>query len=230
MNHPSSPGVFLNEARDAARAGDYAHAAERYEYFFDHALDDDPAAFYGVRLSYCLSEWARLGKHHPKARERLTQKQSAALEAFDRSGVPEKFHDYVAISKALDAMDEARATFLRYHSTGNALAQQAYQFIWRDLAAAGEYLACSDNMPDAKESYGRILLVFDATAKICQQDPDIGDADMLAHAKSSYSRDLGMIVSILRNSRRDEECSIILEQAAKDMTPRGMLELTSSAL
>lgn len=48
--------MYLNEARKTFKSKDYAKSLFSYEYFFDHALDEDGASFYGVRLSYCLSE------------------------------------------------------------------------------------------------------------------------------------------------------------------------------
>jgi hypothetical protein len=62
----------LDNARAAFKHGDYPEALRQYDYFFDHALDDDPAALYGVRLSYCLDEWAKLGEKYPPALESLS--------------------------------------------------------------------------------------------------------------------------------------------------------------
>ena len=47
----------LKDAQLAHQAGDFVNALKFYQQFFDHALDDDPYAFYGVRLSYCLEGW-----------------------------------------------------------------------------------------------------------------------------------------------------------------------------
>ena len=56
----------LDRARAAFKEANYSRALEQYEYFFDHALDDDPHSLYGVRLSYCLAEWVRLGELYPE--------------------------------------------------------------------------------------------------------------------------------------------------------------------
>ena len=46
------PGKVLDEARAAAKQGDYAVALEKYERFFDRALVDqgEDGNYYGVRL------------------------------------------------------------------------------------------------------------------------------------------------------------------------------------
>jgi len=50
----------LEDAKLAHESGDFVNALKFYEQFFDHALDDDPYALYGVRLSYCLDGWVKL--------------------------------------------------------------------------------------------------------------------------------------------------------------------------
>jgi hypothetical protein len=60
----------LDEARTACHSGDFARALDRYVWFFDNCLANDPA-YYGVRLSYVLDEWTDLGKKYPPAAERF---------------------------------------------------------------------------------------------------------------------------------------------------------------
>src|SRR4051812_19028994 len=92
-----NPREILDNARSAFRSGDYPVALERYEYFFDHALDDDDAAFYGVRLSFCLDEWARLGEKYPAAKDRLEKKRDEALSSLVQTRNPQQFNDFKSI-------------------------------------------------------------------------------------------------------------------------------------
>ena len=98
----ANPRDALDEARAAFRERNYDTALERYEHFFDHALDDDAHSLYGVRLSYCLSEWAKLGDVHPLARRRLEEKASESLDLLVHTRDPERFHDFIAICGYLD--------------------------------------------------------------------------------------------------------------------------------
>ena len=84
----ASPIEVLATARSAARNGDYPLALDRFEWFFDHALEEDPASFYGVRLSYCVSEWARVGQTYPPALRRLRERQQDALRLLDETRNP----------------------------------------------------------------------------------------------------------------------------------------------
>src|SRR5690242_9176390 len=101
------PGQVLKEARAAAKAGNYALALERYELFFDRALLDqgEDNNYYGVRLSYCLDEWTRIGERYPAARQRLETKATEALAAFEATSDSEKFHDFQSITDHLGEKD-----------------------------------------------------------------------------------------------------------------------------
>ena len=72
----------LEDARLAHQAGDFVNALKFYEHFFDHALDDDPYALYGARLSHCLTGWGELAQVFPGAMNRLTTKKRHALEHY----------------------------------------------------------------------------------------------------------------------------------------------------
>src|SRR5262245_16233199 len=121
------PGQVLEEARAAAQAGDYAVALENYERFFDRALHDqgEDNNYYGVRLSYCLDEWARLGEKYPAARERLEAKATEAQASFEATGAFDKFHDFQSIRDHLGQQDVVFAQFLQYHRSNPKLANVA---------------------------------------------------------------------------------------------------------
>ena len=92
----------LEDAQLAHRAGDFVNALKFYEQFFDHALDDDPYALYGVRLSYCLDGWVQLADEFVGAKNQLISKQQDMFAEYQSSRHPERFHDYYMISKGLN--------------------------------------------------------------------------------------------------------------------------------
>ena len=139
------PGQVLREARDAARAGDCPRALSSYEHFFGRALQDqgEDNNYYGVRLSYCLDEWARLGEKYPEARERLQTKASAALAEFEATSDPEKCHDYQSIQDHLNGTDLVLSQFIAYHESNQELARAALRFMWDRLVEAKRWDICS---------------------------------------------------------------------------------------
>src|SRR6185503_2215938 len=97
----------LNEARQFAEDGKFEEALDRHVWFHEHALEVRPS-YYGVRLSYALSDWAELGKVYPKALETLKgirdEKASRLL-----TGQTDRhlFHDVESIN---DHLNESVAT------------------------------------------------------------------------------------------------------------------------
>jgi hypothetical protein len=106
-------------------AGDYAVALASYEDFFDHSLQDQGAEnnYYGVRLSFCLDEWARLAEKHPKALQRLEAKAKETIAELERTRRPALFHDFISINKYLGQERTSIDLFLKYHSSDRSLAE-----------------------------------------------------------------------------------------------------------
>lgn len=56
----------LDQARQLASEGKFEESLQKHIWIHDHALEVNPA-YYGVRLSFALSEWIELGNKYPKA-------------------------------------------------------------------------------------------------------------------------------------------------------------------
>jgi tetratricopeptide (TPR) repeat protein len=218
-------GHALDQARAAAKAGDYAHALNRYEHFFDHALDDDPYSSYGVRLSYCLNEWAKLGEKYPQAIRQLEQKANTALDLLNKTRNPERFHDLVAICKYLGRKDEPIRQFLSYHSSDRDLAASIVRFIWDQLVKEKHWEICADYLPEPKTNYDTALAKFDQAMHICKEDPSLGGNEFEEQIKGWYVRDLTNLLLVLRYSSKNDDAAIVLESMTTDMESRNYPEL-----
>lgn len=208
--------AILQEARSASGAGDVERAVECYERFFDHALDEDPASYYGVRLSYCLVEWANLGARNPMATDRLRMKGRSALASFDATREPERFHDYVAICDALSEPELAREAFLRYHESDSEAMAPVFHFIWRSLVGAQLWSVCGAYLSDHNDAYDRIVHRFDRGIAVCDQHPELGGQELVEDLQSFCVRDLRYLVMILRNTGRDSAATQLFEVAKRD--------------
>src|SRR4051812_21904757 len=109
-------------ARAAVKGGDYEAALEQYDHFYEHALEVDKS-YYGVRLSYCLNEWAALGEKYPPAKARLEGKAADALALLDKTLDPERFHDYQAICHFLKCPEKPVEKFMELSDSDDELAQ-----------------------------------------------------------------------------------------------------------
>jgi tetratricopeptide (TPR) repeat protein len=220
-----APGqeVTLSLARKAHRCGDFATALEHYDYFFEHALDEDLYALYGVRLSYCLDEWAELGQQFPPATDRLRLKKESALRLLKASRDPERFHDYIAICHYLKCSDEPIQQFLSYHRTDPDLSRSIVRFIWDDLVDAEQWDICSSYVDDSQERYRNALGRFDEAMSVCDSDPDLGGEEFAGQIEEWYVRDVRNLALVLCNAARAAEAEGILTQVKNDCIERGRL-------
>ena len=167
------PGQVLKEARAAAKAGNHALALANYERFFDRALQDqgEDNNYYGVRLSYCLDEWARLGEKYPPARERLEAKANEALAAFEATGASEKFHDFQSIRDELRT--EGRGVFaVRCVPRVETGARERRTKVHVESTCRGQEMGHLFGLPQRSPNlrYERALYKFDQSMEICLAD------------------------------------------------------------
>ncbi len=221
----ASPEDVLDKARAAFRSGQHAEALAQYEYFFDHALDDDPYTLYGVRLSYCLSEWAKLGKKYPQALERLEQKKQDALGQLHQTRNPERFHDFIAICEYLQCKEEPIDQFLSLHTSDEDLAKEIVRFIWNELVEAQQWKVCEAYLASPTEKYESVLAKFDQAMNVCKSDPTLGADDFEQQIKGWYVRDASNLLLVLTNSNRKDDISSLHRRIDSDMQSRGYPEL-----
>lgn len=211
----------LDEARVAFRAKDYGTALERYEYFFDHALDDDAHSLYGVRLSYCLSEWAKLGEVHPLALQRLEKRADEALVLLVQTRDPERFHDFIALCRYLRRLEEPVRRFLDFHASDPDLSRSMVRFIWDELVQSGQWSVCEAYLGEPKARYDAALTKFDRAMEVCNSEPSFGGKEFEEQIEGWYVRDVANILLVLGNIGRAEEAAVIEACLEPDMKSRG---------
>lgn len=129
----------LNAARRFAEEGKFEQALERQVWFHNHALDVRPS-YYGVRLSYALADWIKLGEKYPKALEELKnirdEKTSRLLgKAEDRT----LFHDVASINEHLKEPVATVDLFRTLDRTQPEFAASVYEMVEKALIAVEEF-------------------------------------------------------------------------------------------
>ena len=105
------PGERLDAGRLAAREYRYEEALEHYVWFHEHALEHDEA-YYGVRLSFALASWTRLGEAYPPAIEALRQIRDRKTRVLlDGRGDSRLFDDIAAINENLHEQEATSRLF-----------------------------------------------------------------------------------------------------------------------
>jgi len=202
----------LEDAQLAHQAGDFVNALSFYQYFFDHALDDDPYALYGVRLSHCLKGWADLATVFPGAKNALEDKKTDMLNSYHETKNPEHFHDYVSICRYLNCQNEALDTFIQLHHAQPKSALKLTKFVWDDLLVAEKWSVCNDLLIEPVQKLDELFSIFDEANRLQQYDPAFNNAKFEAHIVDSLLNDLQNLVMVLRHANRVEDLATIERQ------------------
>jgi len=133
------PKQVLREARDLAASGAHAEALEKYVWFYENANAINPALC-GVRNSFALGYWVKLGEDYPPARSALETIRDAKLDAL-RKGLsnPELFSDVSAINEVLGQLELTGSLFAGIASKDREFAQKCFPSARVALVRLGEY-------------------------------------------------------------------------------------------
>ena len=140
------------DARAHIRSGDYEAALRDLVWFHNHALEES-LALTGVRLSYALDEWARLGTLYPPALAALEQtRDDKAAGLLDGSLDSAAFRDVAAINEYLRATWSTYALYRQLTTAQPALASACASSALPAIVEAGDYPLAAQCMPDPDEA------------------------------------------------------------------------------
>jgi hypothetical protein len=218
------PRTVLNEARTLAREGKYEEALEKHLWFHENALKLRPS-LYGVRLSFALSDWVRLGEKYPKAREALVairDKDTATITGGHGSFA--LFHDVAAINDYLDEEPRTVALFKTLDQKDHRLAERCYDLAEEDLANQREYKLCSQFIPDAIQRFDRIREMRERNLKIRKDDR------LMAYAEKSFVERTCRLIEILVSAGRREDAEQVRDRALAVRDDRSLRDAIEQAL
>ena len=139
----------LDDAREFAESGSYAEALERHEWFHENALAVRPSLG-GVRLSFALRAWKRLGDNYPPALVSLKAIRDDGLKALSSGeATRETFGDVSSINRALGEDESTIRTFEMLRERHPELATKCFSWIQDLLLAKNEseiFLSCVGDM------------------------------------------------------------------------------------
>jgi hypothetical protein len=207
------PKNVLVEARAFIAQGKYDAALEKYLWFHRHALEHNEALA-GVRLSFALDEWVKLGEVYPPARDALLSVRDDAVKAFaDGNGSFTLFMDVAAINGYLH--DDARTVqlFKRMHQGQPELAWQCYAVAEPTLVESGEYATCVSYLPDLEEKLEAILQSYRMTLEIAEENLFLSapEAGLKGFAKLKLAEETGRLIAILEGVGRLQDAERVRE-------------------
>jgi len=208
---PSQAVQWLKDAQAAVARQEPTLALEKYLQFFEHALEENPALS-AVRLSFCLSGWADLGKNYPPAQLKLEQYCEQSLQKFMTTGIASDFHDYLAICRYIEKSDAALDTFCRIHETHPALAASVHDLIWEQLVEAEKWIICASYLDDYQKKYALALEVYLGSMRIAQKHPDTGD-EFISISQQRFADHIRHLISALEHTDRQQQADDICGHA-----------------
>jgi len=228
MDKPSILQV-LEDAQLAHQAGDFVNALKFYEHFFDHALEHDPLAYYGVRLSHCLNGWAELAEVFPGAKNQLDSKKHDALAQYIDNRNPEQFHDYLSICRVLGVEEQALEQFLNLHHTEPKSAAKLSKFLWDDLINAEHWQVCNELLSQANLKLDELFAVFDEAIKLKELDPAFNNIKFEQHVVDTLLTDVQNVVMVLRYADRRDDIMALERQFQQGVEHRNHPTLSKTA-
>jgi len=125
--HAEDMQKYLRDTDKMIEQGKYQEALDRCIWFHEHALEHEPA-MYGVRLSFALSDWKRLGDVFPPAMAALkkTRDDKTAL-MIDKKGNFNLFQDVASLNQTLGEDKETVVLFRKLDQEQKDLATRCWE-------------------------------------------------------------------------------------------------------
>jgi dienelactone hydrolase len=207
----------LDDARKFTAAGEYAKALERHEWFHANALKITPSML-GVRLSFALSDWVRLGQQYPPAIEALKRiRDDNASALISGAGNRALFQDLASINRELAKVDPAALsstveTFKQMDAKVPALAKECFERAEEYLVIAGETEAFQKQAGDLKAWLAGRLQKHQSTIARYQQ---MGEDRMIIYYENKLRPVVAFVVEVARSKGDVAQAEELKAMAAK---------------
>ena len=217
------PRVILNEARNAYKDKNYSIALSKYQWFYDNSIEINKS-FYGVRLSYCLNEWADLGKIYKPANEALIELKETTLSSFKEKLSQEAFHEYSCICGYLECSNEAYEEFLPLHKSNNNLAAKLFTYVYEYCASNKQWELCKKYLGNGHKQYKNTLETFDHMIEFSKKGTSEQKESIYIEALETIKRELLWLLNMLFYTKSLGEFESFINMLESDLKERGFEE------
>lgn len=204
-------------AYDLARLGRHEEALREFEWLHDHALQEC-RSWAGVRLSYSLHAWARLGAVYPPARaalEAVCVRDTALL--LTGRGNRHLFIDVNAIHRVLDRQERTHALFVELERVDPALAQACAGVALTAIITAKDYALAERLLPDPERDVRRRAAFLNADFA-GRRGRRFTRAPIIASDIRLYVDPVREVLTVLEGRGRGQEAARLRKLAA-DLIP-----------
>ncbi|MET0014794.1 MAG: hypothetical protein ABW088_14180 [Sedimenticola sp.] len=223
----NDPRYVLNSAREDARRGDYENALKKHIWFHNNALGID-RSFYGVRLSFAMSDWESLAMVYPPAlnalkdmRDRAERKVKAGDNYYNY------FNDFLEINQRLNEEYRTIDLFKWLDEKHYDRAKRIYRIAQEALIRTNEFALCGKYI-DPENSYLRYVKQFHSGLDYAEKSPVPERARNFSYM--SFANDVSILVGLLSVSGRMDEAEEIAEMALLEWNNEEFGSLLSKSL
>jgi hypothetical protein len=161
---------YLKDTRQMVQEKKYPEALERMIWFHDHALEHEPAMV-GVRLSFALSDWKRLGSIYPPALTALKEMRDNKTKAIlDSNASPKFLADVVALNRTLNENNKSIALFETIEKMDNSKAKSCWLWINEVMFDAKRYDIVKKYISNPVNEFSQVKSLFDLTNSVEKND------------------------------------------------------------
>lgn len=221
------PQAILREASVDAREKKYETALAKHLWFHENALRLNQAMT-GVRLSFALSDWEKLGREYPPALEKLKSIRDS-LEKRVKKGedIGSGFHDLAAINRTLNEDSRTAESFRQLDSQNPKAATMAFHFVKPALVKDKAYELYVKYV-DAKRDFLQMKHLYELNQQMAE-NPKFG-AKLSEHGSKTFRNGCTTLVAILVVTDRKTEAKEIAALAKKELDDAQFQEELEAAL
>jgi hypothetical protein len=203
---PANPDVdaIRDEAEADAKAGRYELALAKHVWWHENVNKYKPSMS-GVRLSFALGDWHRLGEVYPPALAKLKETRDRLADSImsevDKKVSFEDFHEFTAINRELEETEKTVQLFKFVVEKNPEAADRVFGVSEKALIKAKEYALCGKYL-DPERSVDTDLMVFNF--KEPRIKPEHADLVRKSRDRRFINEAATLVALLVINDRKDE--------------------------
>lgn len=222
------PSEILSEARKDAQAKRYSVALAKHVWFHENALKYD-RSLRAVRLSFALSDWVKLGKVYPPAREKLIDIRDAIEKrAQDGEDVGEVFQELSKINEYLGDYKNTVECFKALEKNHPDSASSALLFAKKSILRAKDYPVYAKYIKGTNDFHS-----LKETYELSKSSPSANGEKSKSpseYVEKVFRQETTILVAVLSKVGRNQEANEIAKLAKKMIDDKKFQETLDAAL
>lgn len=203
----------LKEIYELIDVGDYQNALEKHIWF--HEESKKSPGMGGVRLSYALMSWVKLGEQYPKALTEL-KKIRDKNDSLLRSGKGNfsNFHDLSSINRELKESNLTVELFKYLDKNYVEQAKSYYHVVEPTLLEIKEYELCGKYIGNPVFKYESLRHNRESSLNSAKNYPKLNTPEHYRYIDKSYMTGVLNLLEILTALEREDEKTQVLERVS----------------